>query len=351
MATFVSCNFTDSAGTDLNAHTPEGTGDTWTRNTVVSSNPAVVTAAGRARANIAGGAAADAIYYASGTPATNEYDVECDIVQRTSIAVAVGVYGRLSTTQNTGYCAFHNGSGNTWTLGRFANGTFTSLGTFAQTLTNDQAYHLKLEIRTATKKVYIDGVERISSTDDTLTTTGLAGIRLRGSNTTTDSAGTHIDAFTAADPSGTSITGTGAVTIGAPSLAGSGTSIPPAITGTGAVMIGAPALAGSGTYGTTGTGGVTIGAPALAGSGTYTPPAITGTGAVTIERPSLFGHDLVLGSGGGRHRGGFALISRFGLFGRARSGGGGVTQRQVDALLASDLDFSDLANSGLIGAL
>lgn len=59
------------------------------------------------------------------------------------------------------------------------------------------------------------------------------------------------------------------------------------VTGTGAVTIDAPSLTGSGAFATTGTGAVTINEPVLAASGTFTPAEITGTGAVTITEPAL----------------------------------------------------------------
>jgi hypothetical protein len=109
----------------------------------------------------------------------------------------------------------------------------------------------------------------------TFATTGTGGVSLGAPVL----AGTGV----AFDPE---VTGTGGVSIGAPVLAGSGAF---AVTGTGEVSIGPPALAGSGTFETTGSGGVSLGAPVLAGSGTFTPAEVTGTGAVAIGAPVLAG--------------------------------------------------------------
>ncbi len=76
-----------------------------------------------------------------------------------------------------------------------------------------------------------------------------------------------------------SVAGTGAVTIGAPSLAGTGTESDP---GTGGVTIGAPTVSDAGS----GAGAVTIGHPSVSGAGTVTAPA---AGGVVIGAPSVSG--------------------------------------------------------------
>lgn len=83
-----------------------------------------------------------------------------------------------------------------------------------------------------------------------------------------------------------STTGTGAPSIAKPVLAGTGTAFDGPVSGTGAVSIGAPSLAGSGTFSTTGSGAVSIAAPALSGAGTF---ATVGTAAMTIGAPTLAG--------------------------------------------------------------
>jgi hypothetical protein len=56
-------------------------------------------------------------------------------------------------------------------------GVNTSLGTFNEALINGDERTIKLQIRDATKKVFIDGVERISSADNAITAAGRAGVR------------------------------------------------------------------------------------------------------------------------------------------------------------------------------
>lgn len=84
------------------------------------------------------------------------------------------------------------------------------------------------------------------------------------------------------------ITSAGAVTIGSPTLAGTGASTAPGIiAASGGVAIGHPVLAGVGTVtaapGVTGTGGVTLGHPVLAGvGGPLVASDAAATGAVAV---------------------------------------------------------------------
>lgn len=71
-------------------------------------------------------------------------------------------------------------------------------------------------------------------------------VRLRKAGTDTATQRVALLYYTNTSGAPAAVTGTGAVTIGAPTLAGSGTVAPPAITGTGSVTFGVPALAGEG---------------------------------------------------------------------------------------------------------
>lgn len=79
------------------------------------------------------------------------------------------------------------------------------------------------------------------------------------------------------------ITGTGAVTISAPALAGVGA---PTVIGSGAITIGAPSISGTTSGGVTGSGGVTVAAPSLDAAGS---PLIAGSGSMTIAHPAILG--------------------------------------------------------------
>lgn len=191
MAAFVSDTFTDTAGTALASHTGE-VGAAWSLLTDYVGT-IIVTDANRIRA------ASDSVtarYITSGTPATNEYDVDVDLRVLTTVdSFVAGVLGRAVQTDGGGYEAWYNTSTELWTL----SAAGSPLGTFAQTLSVATTYHLKLEIRTATKKLYVDGVERISSATNTITQTGNAGIWIFQSGPS-NSVGVHLDNFTASDP-------------------------------------------------------------------------------------------------------------------------------------------------------
>jgi hypothetical protein len=85
-------------------------------------------------------------------------------------------------------------------------------------------------------------------------------------------------------PVALTITGTGAISLSPPVVAGTGTSSAPS--NDGAITIGAPQLAGTGTFTTTGTGAPSIAKPVLAGTGSF---ATTGAGAASIGVPVVAG--------------------------------------------------------------
>ena len=84
------------------------------------------------------------------------------------------------------------------------------------------------------------------------------------------------------------VTGSGAVTAGAPTVAGSGTHTLPAVTGTAAVQGRPAAVSASGevvALSNAGTVSVTAPAPTASGTGTHTLPAVTGSASVVAAGP------------------------------------------------------------------
>lgn len=197
---FVDDTFTDAENTLVQNHTGE-IGATWTKHSG-SGTDAKVTNANRV---IASASDQRAIYYASGVPANAEYDVEGSIraVTNDGIDEDISVAGRMSTTATTFYFAENNPLGtDAWYLYKVVSGTFTSLGSYAQTLTAGNSYTVKLEIRDAAKKVYVDTVERISSTDNAITAAGRAGFYLWRDLVASNTTGFHLDSITASDVGG-----------------------------------------------------------------------------------------------------------------------------------------------------
>lgn len=184
MAVFVQDTFSgESENVDLTAHTGE-VGASWT---VIFGYPSCRLSAASGTVYSSGTPGNGA--YASGVPASSEYDVEADV----SDPASTGIAGRTSTTATTFYHARNNGT--EWQLYKFVSGTATLLGSYADSYSGTK--RLKLQIRDAAKKVFVDGVERISSGDNSITDAGRAGIRLILNNTVP-----RIDNFLATDLSG-----------------------------------------------------------------------------------------------------------------------------------------------------
>ena len=193
MTTFAD-TFTDTNAVLLQNHTGEG-GLTWTKHSSASQDCQIATNRIRVSANTG-----TALYYCSWVPLGPEYDIDFSISELTDNNTNnIGVCARVDVGANTFYTARYTANSNNWELFKFVAGTPTSLGAWGQTI--GVGPHLgKLEIRNATKKLFVAGVERISSGDNVITATGRAGIR--GSGTTTDSTGIHLVEMSGADAAG-----------------------------------------------------------------------------------------------------------------------------------------------------
>lgn len=190
---FVSDTFTDTDGTQLGDHTGE-TGATWTSHPAGAYSVHAKIDANRVHSN-----SALRCYYASGTPASADYDVEA-IVRRVTASGNIGIVGRLDTSANTMYLAMWTAGGQ-WQLYKIVAGTSTQLGSsYNDNPANGTDRTVKLEMRGTAIKVYVDGTEQISVTDSAISAAGRAGWRGNGA---TASAGFHIDSLTASDSSTT----------------------------------------------------------------------------------------------------------------------------------------------------
>src|SRR3954452_3610694 len=189
-AAVVSDSFTGTNGTLLESHVGE-TGGSWTFH---PNYPADLTLLnGRVWGPEWG------LYFPSGTPATNEYDVSVDLTVMSNSG-AIGVVGRsLTSGGDSLYMARYNAATAEWQLVKCTSTICANLATFPQTLALGSTYHLKLEIRDAAKKLYVDNVLRASSTDNTITQVGKPGIR-SGPGVTTSTTGYQHDNFTVDNP-------------------------------------------------------------------------------------------------------------------------------------------------------
>lgn len=184
--------FTEAADTSLVSHTSDS-GHTWTKD---FGNVLTVIAAGDYIANTA---PTNSSRYSLGvTPASAEYDVQADVVS--TIEWSGGVLGRIDTAADDRYTAVYENS--LWKLWKTDAGVTTTLATYSGDSTNGVTRTVKLEIRDATKKVYVGGVERISSTDNAITATGKPGIYWDGNST-----GTQMDNWSSTDAAAASTAG------------------------------------------------------------------------------------------------------------------------------------------------
>jgi hypothetical protein len=195
MATFVSDTFTDTAGTNLTAHTGE-TGATWTEHASWTGGNLLISDANRARES----AGAVVLAYASGSPATAEYDITAPMRRITALANAnLGLAARIDTATDTFYWADYSAASSRWQVGKRVNGTSTTLATYIVTPTLDQDYTVVFKIRDNRKSLWIDGVERIVITDNSITAAGKVGIWANTAAATGNATGWHMGSFTAAD--------------------------------------------------------------------------------------------------------------------------------------------------------
>jgi hypothetical protein len=111
-----------------------------------------------------------------------DYTVQA-IVNPATGDTLTGVCGRrvnFSTADSDGYMAFIHDTANSLFLYKRVSGTWTELGSFAVTITAGTDYTVKLSMQGTTIKAFLDGVERISVTDSSLSAAGDAGLCING---------------------------------------------------------------------------------------------------------------------------------------------------------------------------
>lgn len=178
MAEFVNADFTVGSNILLSAYSGGVYGSTWP----------VIT--GHTSLSIS--SVSDNVFFngtggnrASGSPVTAEYDVEADIIFLSTVAGSIGVCARCSNSAATFYHPRYNASVGDWQLYKVVGGSFSLLDSFTQTLSPDTVYNIRFECYNGTdgKKVFIDDVERMSSSNNDITDAGFSGIRYFTSTT------------------------------------------------------------------------------------------------------------------------------------------------------------------------
>jgi hypothetical protein len=180
MAQFVSDTFTESSDTNLDSHVGE-TGATW-----ASFGPSATVDAAK---DIIYGTLGYGVRYASGTPASADYSVTCVIEVPSGGTNSLrnsGPAGRVSTSVQTGY--FFRLSASDWQLYKVVSGSFTSLGSWTDSISAPATRTAKLELSGSTITGYVDGTSRVSVTDTSITAAGKAGIWIDGDASSTSGA-------------------------------------------------------------------------------------------------------------------------------------------------------------------
>jgi hypothetical protein len=205
MAIFVQDTFTGTNDDNLvTVHTGE-VGATWARNTASENVNGAISNANRARPGGAMGAAGP-VWYASGTPASADYEIRMVIVPKSFLAEQqVAILGRMATAAYTGYefsyvrsVAF--GVSPSWRLGKRVTSTFTQFDIDPVTLNVDQSYEMRLVMVGSALTAYVDDVLIFSETNSDITDAGRAGFGFWGSTATwSNTVGIHVDSFEAED--------------------------------------------------------------------------------------------------------------------------------------------------------
>ena len=149
-------------------------------------------ASGRARPT-----ATAAMTYNTVTPPTAEYDVEADFVFLTKLAdEEFSIAGRMSTAADTSYQALYFSQYNVLSLFKRVGGAATSLGDVGFPWPGDGAVRrIKLQIRNATKRVFVDGTQILSSADNAIAAAGKPGLIRFGASAPGDGIGVHLDNY------------------------------------------------------------------------------------------------------------------------------------------------------------
>lgn len=174
---------------NLSSHTPSGpvAAGTWSSHPASGISSVVAASSGKYVAQDVG----TSIDLNSATPSTADYEVEATVTVMAT-AYSCGVLARWDTTATTGYTAFIDtnnttgaGTGNKLVIGKHVAGTFTVIGTPYNIGTLTGPYRLRLRCSGTSISAWLDGTQRVSVTDSSISAVGKAGLRVTGTGNTT----------------------------------------------------------------------------------------------------------------------------------------------------------------------
>lgn len=168
---FVEDSLTNNNATTLDSHTGE-TGAAWAQHSLSDTgsisirNDGIISVAASASQN-------HQIYYASGVPASADYDVQALFRLHNANgptgngATGNGIVGRLSTSAWTGYIVTYNFTNTRFDLVRVVSSTRTVLASWAQAMGGEHTVVLQMRGTGAQVDltVLVDGVVRITHAD------------------------------------------------------------------------------------------------------------------------------------------------------------------------------------------
>ena len=163
MATYTDA-FTDTDGTALASHLSDQ-GNSWVNHVISGSNAAAIQN-NRVQTSTNGAS----IYYLNVIPASNDYDVECQIVHNGTGADTGGLVGRLSTSSADMYIVAYVNTFSQWQLYRYVGGLPSLIGSYSGDSPSGTTRTVRLSMTGTTIRVLIDPVQRISVTDSFITT-------------------------------------------------------------------------------------------------------------------------------------------------------------------------------------
>ncbi len=163
MATYTDA-FTDTNGTSLASHLSDQ-GNSWVNHIASAGNSAIIQN-NRVRTNTAG----SSIYYLNVTPASNDYDVECQIIHDGTGADTGGPIGRLSTSSVNMYIVVYVNAFSQWQLYKYVSASPSLIGSYSGDSPSGTTRTVRLSMVGTAIKVFIDTVQRISITDSSITT-------------------------------------------------------------------------------------------------------------------------------------------------------------------------------------
>jgi hypothetical protein len=176
-------HFTGTDGITLQSHTADS-GHTWTKHTTATVDVTFRFSRGYIASS------GNGLYFSSAVPSSAEYAVEAVLESEGTNATATGgPSGRMDTVAQTHYHARWSFVTGLWELYKFTAGTAVLLDSSALMPFTGAPRFVRLELKDAAKKLFVDGVQLCTSADNTITAVGRPGLRFSGAS---NDAGVHM---------------------------------------------------------------------------------------------------------------------------------------------------------------